>query len=103
MEQLIGSLFQGALGVDRVGVHENFFDLGANSLLLIQVHRELRRELQRDIPVVRLFQYPTVAALAQELSNQAPGSETKELAQAQARGTERRAARERRAIARSSA
>jgi acyl carrier protein len=95
MERLIASLFQEVLEVDAVGLHDNFFDLGANSLLLVQVHRRLRERLKRDIPVVRLFQHPTVATLAQELADR-PSAAEHEAAERLERGARRRAAREKR-------
>ena len=96
MERLLASLFQEALRVDRVGVHDNFFELGANSLLLVQVHRKLRERLQREIPVVRLFQYPNVAALAKELSDPPPAGQLRDTQQTRDRVARRKAAREKR-------
>ncbi|MGW3061896.1 non-ribosomal peptide synthetase [Streptomyces goshikiensis] len=52
------------LGVNRVGAHDNFFDLGGHSLLILQVQRSLAQQLDRVPSVVELFQYPTVAALS---------------------------------------
>ena len=96
MERLLVSLFQEALGIDRVGVHDNFFELGANSLLLVQVHRRLRERLQHDIAVVRLFQYPTVSALARELAGQPSAAQHLDPQPARDRGARRRAARDKR-------
>jgi aryl carrier-like protein len=45
-------------------VNENFFDLGGHSLLIVQLHRRLREALGRELSVVDLFKYSTVAALA---------------------------------------
>jgi amino acid adenylation domain-containing protein len=53
-----------ALGLDRVGVHDNFFDLGGNSLLIAQVSARLAVALGQDVPVVDLFRFPTVGELA---------------------------------------
>jgi len=52
------------LGVDRVGVRDNFFDLGGHSLLLIRVHARLKQELDADVAVVDLFRYPTIESMA---------------------------------------
>ena len=52
------------LGRARVGIHDNFFDLGGHSLLLTQVHARLQKLLHARLPMVKLFEYPTVAALA---------------------------------------
>ena len=64
LEIMIASLWAEALGAERVGVNENFFDLGGHSLLIVQLHRRLREALGRELSVVDLFKYSTVAALA---------------------------------------
>jgi len=63
-ERIITQVWKEVLGLDRVGVHDNFFDIGGHSLNLIKVNEQLKKQLERDIPVVALFQYPTVRALA---------------------------------------
>ncbi|MEH2158037.1 amino acid adenylation domain-containing protein [Nostoc sp.] len=70
MEQQIAKLWQDVLHLDKVGIHDNFFDLGGHSLLMIQLNHKLRTILQRDISVVTLFQNPTIYRLAQHLSQQ---------------------------------
>jgi amino acid adenylation domain-containing protein/non-ribosomal peptide synthase protein (TIGR01720 family) len=68
VERVIAEVWCEVLGCDRVSVHDNFFDLGGHSLLLIRVHTELRQRLQRPIAVVDLFKHPTVASLAGHLA-----------------------------------
>ena len=68
LERLIADVWREALGVERVGVRDNFFNLGGHSLLLIRVNNRLREALQMELPVVELFKYPTVSALAEHLS-----------------------------------
>ncbi len=70
LERTIGAIWQEVLGVDRVGVHDNFFDLGGHSLLLVQAHGRLREALGRDLDIMILFQRPTVSALARELTRE---------------------------------
>ena len=53
------------LNVDHVGIYDNFFDLGGHSLLLAQVHSELRELFEKEIPLIRMFEYTTVHGLAQ--------------------------------------
>ncbi len=74
MEREIAAIWREALGVERVGIHDNFFDLGGHSLLLARVHLLLGERLGREVPVVDLFRHPTVASLAQRLSPQAPSA-----------------------------
>ncbi|ARU63537.1 hypothetical protein CBW65_22905 [Tumebacillus avium] len=70
LEQQIAAIWQDVLGVERVGLYDNFFDLGGHSLLIMQVHRRLQEEYDFDITVVQMFQYPTVSMLADFLSQQ---------------------------------
>ena len=67
MENLIAGIWSRVLGIPEIGVAENFFDLGGHSLLLIRVHTELQKTLQRKLSIITLFQYPTIAALAQHI------------------------------------
>jgi non-ribosomal peptide synthetase component F/acyl carrier protein len=67
LEQTIATAWQTALGVDQVGVHDNFFDLGGHSLLMIQIHQKLRTELAVEIELLHLFQFPTIDSLVRFL------------------------------------
>ena len=68
VEKAVAEIWAAALRVDRVGAHDNFFDLGGDSLLLLAVHARLRDRFATDLPVVDMFRSPTVAALAQRLA-----------------------------------
>jgi len=63
IEQTIAGIWQELLQIDKVGVHDNFFDLGGHSLLMVQAHNKLSRAFERDISVLELFKNPTVSAL----------------------------------------
>jgi amino acid adenylation domain-containing protein len=67
LERAIATIWQEVLGLDRVGVHDNFFDLGGHSLLLIRVHTKLCERLRMEHSMTDLFRFPTVSALAQSL------------------------------------
>jgi amino acid adenylation domain-containing protein len=99
LERRIAALFQEALSIDEVGRHDNFFDLGANSLLLVQIHRRLRDSLEQDLPVISLFQYPTVAALAEQLAGHPSDHASATAQQSSDRAVRRRAASDRRRTA----
>ena len=71
VERMIAETWQRILQVDRVGTHDNFFDLGANSLLMVQAHSHLRACLNPNLSLIDLFRYPTVSALAAHLSTTA--------------------------------
>jgi acyl carrier protein len=63
LEKTIATIWQAALGIDQVGVYDNIFDLGGNSLRMIQIHQKLRVELSVDIELLNLFQFPTIDSL----------------------------------------
>jgi amino acid adenylation domain-containing protein len=67
LERIIADVWQEVLEVERVGVHDNFFGLGGHSLLLIRVNGKLRETLRAELPVIEMFKYPTVSALAEHL------------------------------------
>ena len=65
-EKAIAKVWQDLLRLEVVGVNDNFFELGGNSLLLTQVHQKLATLLNdASLSIVTLFQYPTIAALAE--------------------------------------
>jgi len=66
-EKRVAAVWQEALQVSRIGVNDNFFDLGGHSLLMLQINGKLRAAFGRDIPLVDLFQYPTIMSLARQL------------------------------------
>jgi hypothetical protein len=64
----LAAIWQKALAVDRVGLYDSFFDLGGDSMLIAQVHNQIREKLDPTIRIVDLFQQPTIAALAEFLA-----------------------------------
>ena len=67
-ERLIATVWQEKLQVEKVGIHDNFFDLGGHSLLVIQIHSKLREIFEQELSIVHLFKYPTINSLAKYLS-----------------------------------
>jgi acyl transferase domain-containing protein/acyl carrier protein len=88
IEQIIVAIWQTLLGIEQLGIHDNFFDLGGNSLIGLKVIARLKQELQIDIPVVALFEGPTVSALARMIGQRSP--EQPGYAQRRSRGERRR-------------
>ena len=64
LEQRLVSIWQEVLGVPRVDIHDDFFDLGGHSLLTIQLHRRIRPLVDRPVAIADLFRYSTVHKLA---------------------------------------
>ncbi|MEW6733419.1 MAG: beta-ketoacyl synthase N-terminal-like domain-containing protein [Acidobacteriota bacterium] len=88
LEQTIAAIWQELLGIEQVGIHDNFFELGGNSLIGVKVVAGLKKALSIDIPIVSLFEGPTVSALAKVISNTDSPKPTYE--QSQNRGERRR-------------
>ena len=73
LERTIAAIWREVIGLERVGRQDNFFALGGTSLTITQVRGRLRHALGRDdLPLVDLFRFPTVAALAGHLAAAAP-------------------------------
>src|SRR6185295_7433612 len=68
LERRIAAVWRHVLGVEQVGLADNFFDLGGHSLRLLEVQDRLTRELGWEIPIIDLFRFPTVGALARHLT-----------------------------------
>ncbi|MEE2035414.1 non-ribosomal peptide synthetase, partial [Rhodococcus chondri] len=79
VEEAVASVFAEVLGVERVGVDDDFFDLGGNSLVATQVAARLGAALDTTVPVRELFESPTVGALASRLDGRAGGRGRKPL------------------------
>ncbi len=98
LEEEIGEVWKELLGVRQVGIHDNFFDIGGHSLLILQAKTKLAKVLQRDIPLVDFFQYPTVSSLATHLSRE--GEESLRFDKSKDRGSNRRNALQQRRLQR---
>ncbi|MEU5365878.1 amino acid adenylation domain-containing protein [Streptomyces sp. NPDC005925] len=72
LEREIAAVWCDLLGLDEVGTHDNFFEIGGDSLLLARVRTRLTHLLDRDIAALQLFTHPTVHDLAAALSDEAP-------------------------------
>jgi len=70
VEAMIADVWKEVLRIEKVGVHDNFFDLGGHSLLLVQVQARLEQHLKRKLAVVDLFQYPSIETLSRHLTSE---------------------------------
>ncbi|MEM9271366.1 MAG: amino acid adenylation domain-containing protein [Cyanobacteria bacterium P01_F01_bin.143] len=71
-QETIATIFASVLGIEKVSIHGNFFELGGHSLLATQAISRLRQALNRELPLRIMFEYPTVAQLAANLSQKKP-------------------------------
>ena len=70
VEQTIIDIWQQLLGIEQVGIHDNFFDLGGNSLLGVDLMTRVQQALTCEkLPAYVLYQAPTVSALARALKS----------------------------------
>jgi len=88
LQRQIADLWKEALDLECVSIQDNFFDLGAHSLLVAEVHGKLSELLGREIPLVTMFRYPTIRSLANHLRQ--PSTEAPVLKASAARALARR-------------
>ena len=75
LERKISAVWQELLGHAQLGTSDNFFDLGANSLIMMQANSKLRAALGVPLSLVQMFENPTIASLAKYLESVARGDE----------------------------
>jgi len=68
IEKKIMDIWIKVLNYSDFGINDNFFDVGGHSLLLIQMHNELKTAFDTDIRVIDMFKYPTIKSLATVIS-----------------------------------
>lgn len=64
LQKTIASIWKELLKVEKVGIYDNFFDLGGHSLLLMQVHHRLREVVNGKLSIMDMFKYPTIERLS---------------------------------------
>ncbi|BAY12152.1 non-ribosomal peptide synthetase [Calothrix sp. NIES-2098] len=67
-ESKLAAIWAEVLNIERVGIHDNFFDLGGNSLVAVRVVEQIRQQFQLDLSLATLFLNPTIESLATSLS-----------------------------------
>jgi amino acid adenylation domain-containing protein len=64
LEKMLVDLWQDLLGIERVGIHDNFFQLGGNSLLAVRLFVQIEKRLGKNLPLATLFEAPNIELLA---------------------------------------
>ncbi|MBW4594670.1 MAG: amino acid adenylation domain-containing protein [Brasilonema angustatum HA4187-MV1] len=67
VERQLAQIWTQVLSINSIGIHDNFFELGGHSLLLVQMLARVRETFQLELPVLSLFQAPTIAGLAEAI------------------------------------
>jgi acyl transferase domain-containing protein len=73
LEKKLARIWGDFLGIHQVGIHDNFFDLGATSLSIIQVNQIIKETSGKELSVVTMYVYPTISELARYLSDEKTG------------------------------
>jgi amino acid adenylation domain-containing protein len=87
VEELLASIWAEVLGVERVGIQEDFFDLGGHSLLAVRLFARIEQELGTSLPLSSLFQGPTIEHLARLIGQPAPAAPRSSLVPIQPNGS----------------
>lgn len=63
-QKKLAEIWKEVLEVDKVGIHDNFFEIGGHSLLLIQAYKKIREAFQKEFSLIELFTYSTIHSLS---------------------------------------
>ncbi len=70
VESMLADTWQDLFGIDQIGIHDDFLQLGGHSLLAIQLITRIREAFQIELPLTELFNSPTIAGLAEKITEQ---------------------------------
>jgi len=68
LERNLTEMWRHVLDLNRVGVHDNFFDLGGTSILAVKIAALMQKTFDIEVPIVKLFQYPSISLLTNYLT-----------------------------------
>jgi acyl carrier protein len=95
VEETLARVWAEKLGLERVGIHDNYFNLGGDSVKAISLLAALNRELGCDVRIPALYEHKTVAELARQVTKSAGADQTVARAGARAVSEEMEALRQR--------
>ncbi|MGD2087794.1 MAG: amino acid adenylation domain-containing protein [Candidatus Aminicenantes bacterium] len=70
LEDTVAQIWQEVLGIDKVGINDNFFNIGGNSIKVIHLNAKLNEALKMDIPVVTMYRYLTIRSFVDYLNRE---------------------------------
>ncbi|MBE8969338.1 amino acid adenylation domain-containing protein [Nostocales cyanobacterium LEGE 12452] len=70
-ESSLAKIWAEVLNIERVGIYDNFFDLGGDSLLTVRLLKQIHKQFESELPLSTLFLNPTIESLATALSSKA--------------------------------
>ncbi len=95
LQQTIVAIWQDTLKLDKVGVNDNFFDLGGHSLLIVRVHQLLKQQVDKPISLTDLYRFPTISSLTEFLNSEQKNESLKKSSDRASRRRERMGLRKR--------
>jgi len=95
-EKKLAQLWQDLLALSEVGIHDDFFELGGDSLLLVQFHKTLSNEFESSISASDLYELTTISKIAKVIDSQDSEERDTRLDSAKARAQQQKNARDRR-------
>jgi acyl transferase domain-containing protein/acyl carrier protein len=79
-EKTFADILTNFFGYEKVGINDNFFEFGVTSLTIIRINGLLREKLEKTIPIVIMFEYPTIQSLGNYLEQEDRGESVEEAA-----------------------
>ncbi len=95
LQQTIVNIWQETLQLEKVGIKDNFFDLGGHSLLIVRVHQLLKQQIDKPISLTDLYRFPTIGSLTEFLNSDQKNESLKKSSDRASRRRERMGLRKR--------
>ena len=95
LQETIVNIWQETLHLDKIGVKDNFFDLGGHSLLIVRVHQLLKEQVEKPISLTDLYRFPTIKSLTEFLNSDDQNKSLKKSSDRASRRRERMGLRKR--------
>jgi acyl-coenzyme A synthetase/AMP-(fatty) acid ligase len=77
LEETLADLWKEALGIESVGVDDNFFDIGGHSLLVVRLHRTIAGVVDSPVTLTDLYRFPTIRSLCEHLASGGAGADAR--------------------------